>query len=95
MIIHIQRLIILPLQLAGNLYETHVCPVFEIYSRMEQMQLLLPENNDTFSLLSFISKTQAQALCARVSAQKHPHTLYNDEPRLLWAVNGHTQIISK
>ena len=57
-------------QLNGTVFDSHVCPLFGIYSHLEQTLQTLSENDTithNVSVLTFVTKRQTEALCERVS----------------------------
>ena len=60
------------LQLPGNdtVFGDLVCPIFGMYSRMQQTLLALSDDDSRYhsvSVLTFVLKRQAESLCERVS----------------------------
>ena len=58
------------LQLSDTIFDDLVCPLFGIYSRMQQTLLSISENDwrhRSVSVLNFLMERQAETLCERVS----------------------------
>ena len=57
-------------QLNGTMFDNLVCPLFEIYSDMQQTLQILSEGDvkhHSVSVLTFVTERQIEALCRRVS----------------------------